>query len=207
MNRSRQFAVGLAAACIMLIIVGLSPAGLAGSGTPVTATFRDLSGDQIGSDGGGPYVDGVQEVKAIFDGRGDFDLDTSVGGQPPIRFLSLEFSQQASAPPVGCSPPFTTMPGKVDAYMSTGVGGLPGMAVGSSVATTLVVHFVGWFVEFGTVSGTSTVTVTHTDSHTWTIEAASNAIAELQKATTTKGKLVLTPCGTFFMPFELTVTE
>jgi hypothetical protein len=210
MTTRRQIAVGLAALCGTLALVGLIETALAITGIPVTATFRDAPGDQIASDGRGPYVNGVENVKAILDGRGDFDLDTSVGGLKPIRALSLDFGQPASPPLPGCSPPFAT-PTLVDVYLSTGVGGLPAMAVGSSVASSLAVHFgfggTGWFVEFGMVPGTSTVTVTHVTSNTWTIEAASTAIAELQKATTTKGKIVTTDCGTFLMPFEVTVTE
>jgi hypothetical protein len=183
----------------------ITGAAHAGTGIPLTADFRDAPGNQIGSDGLGPYVNGAQSVKAVFDGRGDFDLDTNTGGGANIRTLSLNLSQPASSAS-GCTPPFSS-PTKVDAYMSTGVGGLPGLTVGQSVASTLAVHFGGWFLEFDPSLGTSTVTVTHTSTNTWTIEAASNAIALLQKATQTKGKIVLTPCGTFFMPFEVTATE
>ncbi len=205
MTRSRPIEVGVAALFGMLGLACLIESALAITGIPVTATFRDASGDQIASDGRGPYVNGVDNVKAILDGRGDFDLDTSVGGLKPIRLLSLDFSQLASSPPPGCNPPIAT-PTLVDVYFSTGVGGLPGLTVGQSVASTLAVHFAGWFLKFDPSLGTSTVTVTHASTNTWTIEAASNAIALLQKVTQTKGKIVLTPCGTFTMPFEVTVT-
>lgn len=184
-----------------LAFIGLAPAGGTNYGIPLTATFGDASGDQIGSDGKGPYINGVNNVEVVFDGRGDFHLDTSVGGQAPIRFLSLDFSQPATT--ITCGPPFAG-PHLEDGYMTTGVGGLPTMPLNVPTASTLAVHFPGWFVKFDPSVGGSDVTVTRTASNTWTIVSGSGTYAELQQVTQVKGKLVLTNCGSFYMPFSVT---
>lgn len=198
-------------ACLLLFVTLLTLAGLdlsaRGSKNPsqtsMVATFRsDVTiPDRIGSDGAGSYTDGLQNVKAIIDGVGDFDLDTSASGAG-TRTVFLDFSMPAST---GANPPFTT--GYMDVYLSTGGGGLPQIAVGFSKSMNIRVNLPGYFLDFNpnTYPDTANVLVTRTASDTWTIEAASTGIAKLQLVTTVRGKTVLTDEGNFFMPFKLTV--
>ena len=209
----------------LLFVVTLSVAawlaqGARGSRTgatsiPVIGTFRDSTTipDRIKSDGLGTYVDGQNGVRAVIDARGDFDLDTSTAG-PGGRTLFVDLSSCVST---SCNAPFATQ--DVDAFMSTGVGGLPNMAQGSSTASSLAVNFVTpstpntqWFLRFNpnAYPGTSTVTVTRGSASTWTIEAVTGstscgAMAKLLSAPTT-GKLILTDRGNFCVPFEVTVS-
>jgi len=179
--------------------------------TSMTAVFRDglPESDRVKSDLTGAYVDGLQGVKAIIDGLGDFDLDTDTGGQG-FRTLFVDLDNCAST---SCSRPFSGG-AHVDAYLSTGAGGLPAMAVNASKASKLQILFITptapdtqWFLRFDTASypTTSTVTVTRTALNEWTIEAASGAAAKLFSATT-RGKLVLTDRGNYYVPFKVTVT-
>ena len=89
--------------------------GGSSSNTSVTATFRDASilpdgtgiPDRIKSDGGGAYVNGVGNVKAIIDGVGDFDLDTSDSpGATETRWVFLDFTNCATMG--ACTPLFTS---------------------------------------------------------------------------------------------------
>lgn len=178
---------------------------------PMTAEFRDDVSlpDRIMSDGLGPYVHGVGQVKAILDGRGDFDLDTNASGKPALRLLSLDFTVPASCPASGCQPPFAT--GSEDAYMSTGAGGLPNMAIGASTRSKLQVSFssggnLQWFVRFdpSQYPDTSSVLVTRLDVNSWTIEAGATDTAKLLSAPTS-GKLVLTDRGNYFLPFRVVI--
>ena len=181
------------------------------SDIPMTAEFRNdvQTPDRIMSDGLGLYIDRVDQVKAILDARGDFDLDTNTAGGPAFRRLVLDFTSPASCPAAGCQPPFAT--GAEDAYLSTGAGGLPAMPVGAAVGSTLAVNFypggdLQWFLRFNPSQypDTSNVVVTRLSADTWAIEAGSNAIAKLLSAPT-KGKMVLTDRGNFFMPFRAVV--
>ncbi len=203
-------AAGLAL-CGALAIVGLAPAGLAGYGTPITVTFRDaFPTDQIGSDGGGPYVNGGA-VEAVLDASGDLHLDTDLNGRPGGRTLSLNFADPVPGC-TNCNPPFTKAT-LVDAFMSTSsvavggtaVAGLPGMPVGSTGRTNLNVNFAGWFVRFNpsAYGGSTQVSVTRNDGQHWTIEASSTDIAGLI-GVSGHGK-VLTPEGEFNMPTQITV--
>lgn len=97
--------------------------------------------------------------------------------------------------------------------MSTGAGGLPNMAVGSSIRSKLQVSFSApggnqWFLRFdpSQYPDTSSVLVTRLDDATWAIEAGSTDTAKLLSAPTT-GKFVLTERGTYFMPFRVVVRK
>jgi hypothetical protein len=174
---------------------------------PVTATFRDYPGDRIASDGLGPYIEGVDDVYAIIDVRGDFDMDT--GGTPKVveRLLYLDFTSPASQ---YVNPPF--LYGNDSAFMSTGVGDLPLMVVGSSVLSNLAVNFGAagrcWFIRFNPEKypGSTKVLITRLSEDTWEIEARLTDIAQLLSYSG-KGKLVLTNEGYFNMPFKVTVKK
>ena len=171
--------------------------------TPLIATFADnnLTPDRIQSDGLGPYVNGQSNVKAILDGRGDFDLDTNTTPGPAIRTLFLDFTSCASGPGT-CTPPFTT--DRVDSYMSTSAGGLPSMAVGSSKASSLQVSFVGgYFLRFdpSAYPETSNITVTRTSLTTWTVQAPATGIAKLVTYTGNGKNSTLIDHGDYLMPF------
>lgn len=213
MLKKISFLISLA--LLVLMVPGQSSKGskTGASSIPVIATFGDdvLTPDRIRSDDLGPYLNGQSNVKALIDSRGDFDLDTNTTAGPALRTLYLDFGACASGPST-CSPPFST--DEVDSYLSTAVGGLPNMAVGSSVMSGLQITFTTnstpdtqWFVNFssGPYPETSKVTVTRTNSTTWTIQALSpSAIARLSSAPM-RGKLILTDHGDYLMPFSVTV--
>ena len=181
---------------------------VAANSTSMTASFRDDSSatvpDAITSDGGGAYVNGQQNIKAIIDGSGNFDLDTSTNGPRNVRTVCLNFSYPASS---GATPPFTS--DCVDVYLSTGGNtGLLQMSVGTSEAKHLQIDFPGYFLDFNSNAqpGSSMVTVTRNSQTTWTIEADyPNAIAQLSKISTVNGKTVFINEGLFNMPFAITV--
>jgi hypothetical protein len=145
----------------------------------------------------------VEHVKAILDGLGDFDLDTSAVGGQPIRLLFLDFRAPASG---SSTAPFLS--GTVDAYFSTGGGGLPDMAVGSSKRMRLSVNFPGWFIRFDPVQypSTSNVLARRLSDASWELEAAPTDMGKLLQVSTVRGKMVLTDRGDFFLPFRMTVT-
>ncbi|HET9400334.1 MAG TPA: hypothetical protein VFO34_05240 [Candidatus Acidoferrales bacterium] len=178
----------------------------ASTGISTSATFRDDTTipDRIRSDGAGPYVNGQQDIKAIIDGVGDFDLDTS-NAPHGTRTLFIDFTSPAST---SATPPFTSA--NVDVYFSTGGGGLPQMAVGD--AKTMHVQIIlpgGYFLEFNPNAqpGSSSVLVTRTSSNTWTIEASATSTAQLIQTTTSHGKTTVTNDGFFYMPFKITVQQ
>lgn len=197
----------------VLVLCGLTALRSAGkkwpSEIPVTATFRD-SGDRIGSDGLGPYIDKLDDVHAVIDARGDFDMDTDWYGETPKveeRKLYLYFTE----PVLGYyNPPF--LYGYVSAFMSTGVGDLPLMVVDSSVLSNLAVNFGaagrGWFIRFNPEKypGSTKVLITRLSEDTWEIEALATDIAQLLSYSG-KGKFVLTNEGFFHMPFKVTVKK
>jgi len=219
MNRHvRPSWVLMSAAAVLLSAAFLSGAsnpthrGGPSSQIAMIADFRDdgVLPDRIKSDGLGSYVHGLDQVKAILDATGNFDLDTVVS-KPVIRKLFLDFAAVASCPEAGCWAPFES--GLEDAYMSTGGGGLPNMAVGASIRSKLQVTFASgvgtqWFLRFdpGQYPETSNVLVTRTASDTWEIQAAPTDVAKLLSAPT-KGRLVLTDRGNYFMPFKIVVRK
>lgn len=179
----------------------------AGTGTSTSATFRDNTNlpDRIRSDGTGPYVNGQQNVKAIIDGVGDFDLDTSNSGRGGTRTLFVDFTSPAST---GATPPFSSA--NVDVYFSTGGGGLLQMAVGTAKMMNVQIILPGsYFLEFNPNAhpGSSSVIVTRTSSTTWTIEASATSTAQLIQSTTSHGKTTVTSEGFFYMPFQITVQQ
>jgi len=205
MNRTTRIvslllAFGIFAVCSLILVshhVGAS------TGTSMEATFRDdlTIPDRIRSDGGGPYINGQQSVSAIIDGQGDFDLNTSSKGAH-TRSLFVDLTSPTSS---SATPPFTTA--FVDAFLSTGGGGLPQMSVGSVKVMHLQIDLPNYyFLDFNPSAqpGSSTVTVTRTASDTWTIEASANSIAELRMVTTSHGKTTTTNEGLFYMPFKIT---
>lgn len=213
MQMEKPFALLWAVVATAMVLVTCDRGGLRAappSETPSTAEFRNdfQVPDRLMSDGMGLYVHGVDQVKAVFDARGDFDLDTNSSGRPALRRLVLDFTAVAGCPAAGCRPPFATS--AEEAYMSTGAGGLLNMPIGS-IRTKLAVNFfpggdLQWFLRFdpSQYPDTSNVLVTRLDANTWTIEAASTDVAKLLSAPT-KGKLVLTERGNFFMPFKVVV--
>lgn len=176
------------------------------SNIPMTATFRDNltdPPDRILSDGGGMYIDNVDEVDCVLDGSGDFALDT-VTSKTVIRHFFLDFRAPASPE---TSPPFASS--LEEGYMNTFHGAnLPGIPVGTAIRTNFQVHFTaagsGWFIRFqpNQYPDTSNVLVRRTAEDTWEIEAAPTDIAKLLSYPT-KGRFVLTDHGNFFMPFKI----
>lgn len=84
------------------------------------------------------------------------------------------------------------------------------MAIGSSTRSKLAVNFdasgKGWFIRFSPneYPDTSSVLVSRVSVDAWEIEAAPTDIAKLLSYST-RGKLVLTDEGNFFMPLRVVV--
>ena len=178
----------------------------AGTGISTSATFRDDTTipDRIRSDGAGPYVNGQHNVKAIIDGQGDFDLDTSASGSG-TRTLFVDLTSPTST---SATPPFTSA--NVDAYFSTGGGGLPQMAVGGTKMLNMQMILPNsYFLEFNPNAhpGSSSVLVTRTSSTTWSLEASATSTAQLIRSVTSHGKTTVTSEGFFYMPFKITVQQ
>jgi hypothetical protein len=175
---------------------------------PVEVVFDD-SMDGIRSDGSGAYVDGENRVRAVLVADGNFALKTNDSNKAPIRTLTFDFLHPVS---VEYNRPFVSE--SVQAFMSTtdcaNPGGLRDMGVGSSQVCNLGGFFLygkntQWFFRFGEYADTTAATVTHPDEATWVIEVPGPAVAKLFSAPT-KGRLVLTDQGNFYMPVKLTVT-
>ncbi len=214
----------------ILAITSPALAGQKGSGSniPMTAVFRDdcltpwlgpeCSGplDRIGSDANGtwpfPYTNGVDEVLAVINTAGDFELDTNTNSGRIFRALYLDFGAPVPADPMPISPFPMLDFAFVDAYLSTHDGALPTMVFGTVRDVGLAVNFPGWSVRFGIPpweANTSTVKATcvgpetpGSPCDTWEIEAAPTAVAKLLKVGR-KGQTE--DHGNFYMPFKVTV--
>ncbi len=224
MNRSRQIAVALAAACGMLTIAGLIDAALATYGIPITVTFRASfqypRTDQIGSDAGVSYVNGGA-VEAVLDHTGNLHLDPDQNSRPGGRALFLAFNNAVPGTACKtCGPPFTNAT-LVGAFMSTSgvavagtvVGGLLQMPVPhpgqppTTGTTNLNVNFAGWFVRFNPgqsgYPGSTQVSVARLDAQNWTIEASSTDRAGLLSVSAHGN--IPTHEGEFYMPTQIMV--
>ena len=208
MNRTCQVAIGIGSFG-MLAVAGLMHATLAAQGTPITVTFGDNPGDQIGSDGNGPYVNGG-DVEATFDVSGDLHFDTDLHLRTGGRTLLVAFQQPLPGCD-NCNPPFQSK--KVDAFMSTTgvavggktVAGLLGMPVGTPGTANLNIDFPGAFVRFGPAyPGSTTVSVTRTDPQHWIITAAAPSQFAGLIRLSNNGKTE-TQSGEFYMPTEIKI--
>jgi hypothetical protein len=176
---------------------------------PVTVEFSDNTIDRIQSDRLGAYVDGEDRVRAVLVADGNFALKTNDSNKAPVRMLTFDFGNPASG---DCNPPFESE--TVQAFMSTTYcdheGGLRDMGVNDSQQCNLGGFFpygknTQYFLHFGEDHGTTPATVTRTSDTSWDIEVLEPAVAKLFSAPT-KGRLVLTDEGNFYMPVTLTVT-
>lgn len=191
----------IVAAAVLLL---LPAAKAAQCNTPATATFRDnLTNapiDRIASDALGLYVDATQNVKAIIDCNGDFDLDTSDSAHQPVyRHVWVDLTQCVST---SCNAPFTAA--YQDVYLSTGSGGLMQLAIGATKSMNVQVNLPGGFLRFNPklYAETSWVTATRTSSTSWTIEAPPNAVAKFVQIGKNGATIDL---GDFTVPFQITV--
>jgi len=174
------------------------------SDIPVTATFRDATGDGVTSDGGGSY-------DAVILAIGNLMLDARVDIP---RKLCFDFAAQPGAPFGGvvCD----------DGYLTTAdpdiEGGLPAMAPGGSMTTRAQVTWVmkdasgkgyNWFLRFGQDCDSNDVPAdrvkvfSHLDAVTWTLEGTTAVLCRMP----TKGRPQVQHVGTFSMPFALTVVK
>lgn len=202
-TKKRFLLIAFAFVVLLVSLTALSSAAKKPSQFPMIATFGDDLAYRIRSDGLGPYIHKVDDVKAIIDALGDFDLDMNMAGGPAFRLLLLDFSDPASS---NYNPPFISE--TVDAYFATQDGGLMEMDVNSSKYMRLAVNFAGYFIRFNpnTYPDTTNIKVTRTSENSWEIEAtAPTDIGKLLKVKTVKGKLVLTDCGNFYLPFKVTI--
>jgi hypothetical protein len=217
--------MALAGVCLT---IPRSPAGAAKKPgtTPVVVSFLDTDPwVGIQSDGNGEYVDGADQVTAIFQTGGALELNSTAS---PFRRLLLNFSIQNTPPPVGAtSAPFDgsviALPARLVTTGTWGVtGGVRGIAPGQTVQGTVGLQFdydgVSWQLNFNpndpASHGSSTVRMSRSyDGSEWTIDTGPDAafpqvgdVAQLLSWSTAKGSpWVRVDRGQYHMPFRLTV--
>ena len=196
------------------------------TGASLTCPSMD-NPDRIQGDTGGPYVgqaptrttpqqgayidsfDDLYFVLPLSFGRSAF-FDFSNVTQPPSdsRRTFMALSSSRLQPP--------SLAGPRDANGNALANGLYSIAIGGTMAGEFKWNFYDtansadpylWTIRFNPwrYPGTSPVAITRTGQSAWTIEAALDAVGELQ-ATTTSGKQIVYAEGFYQMPFRVTVT-
>jgi hypothetical protein len=191
--------------------------GSDGGLTPVVITFRDAVGDRIGSDGGGPYIDGTQNVEAFIGSKANYGnvwLKNLTS-----RALFVDFADCVSG---SCIPPFSfanQSPAaiKVDAN-DVIKDGLFGMSVGdiSHVPMRIYLGDPNWFIDFNPgvkakyCKESARVKVERTAPDTWVITGEQDPLTGewydigcLSEHTATRDTFL----GNFHMPFRMTVRK
>jgi hypothetical protein len=164
----------------------------------------------ICDDGGGPYIDGQEGVKATIDQWGDIIIDFQTT-RTKIRGLKYNYPSTASpVPPAG---------GWHD-YLSTlplGNGALQAMVIGTSIFVASCPLYNdpsgqpqyrhGFYRDCGTGLGPegSRLVVTRRASNEWEVESESDALARVFSATT-KGRAQVVDYGLIRLPFKMTLT-
>lgn len=217
--KKRALLIAFAFVLVLVSLTALCSADKPPETLPVIVTFQDDLNTiaRIKSDGSGPYICGVDYVRAVIVILGNVALDTDTNGdRPGGRKLFLDFGDPVdhnNAPP-----PFSSM--YTSAFMSTTKvqtlegdpidNNLRGMSIGQNALTNLNINFHGagscWFIRFDpNYTGATKVLVTRDSDDTWIIEAiGANQIAKLLSYPA-KGKFVLTDRGNFRMPCEVIV--
>ncbi len=214
-------------ACFLLL--GLAIAGFAdhkpkhkgGSGdpslTPILVRLSDRLGDNIQSDGGGDYIDGLEEVQAVLDQSGDLHVDTAFRTKEPLRKVFLDFRERVADGADSNALPFLSA--TIDVFISTSTcpkqDRLRAMVEGENLHCNLNVNFVDsgqqWFIRFAPARypGTEQVLVTclvGNPCSRWVIHGDDgHNIAKLLSAPT-RGRFILADHGNFRLPAELTIT-
>jgi hypothetical protein len=146
-------------------------------------TVRNATGDKITSDVAADYVNGTQNVQAIFSSSGYFQFNTqNITGKPVQRWLKYDFSSPSQ---VLITPPSTA--NLIGTFLSSGISSLQGtyiapqnLALGQSeciVVTGTVTNSTNSYqvnfhrgVEDVSTSPTSYMVLTRTGTGTWTME-------------------------------------
>lgn len=190
------------------------------STTPIFVRFVDRLGDNIQSDGGGDYIDGLEEVQAVLDQSGDLHLDTAFRTKEPLRKVFLDFRERVAEGTDSNALPFLSA--TIDVFISTSTcpkqDRLRAMVEGENLHCNLNFNFADladsgrqWFIRFAPADypGTEQVLVTclvGNPCSRWVIHGNDgHNIAKLLSATT-RGRLILADHGNFRLPTELTIT-
>jgi len=179
------------------------------SPAPATGVFRDLASDRVQSEGLGPYINGEDGVTSAINIGGNYLLNTGL----PHGTRKLKFLAPTSYGP-GCTLPFQQELTGAD-LANQHVSKLTSMAVNTSIPVTMIIVLTPAetpTTEFNlTYDPTvypeaSYITATRTSTNTWTLEAASTAVAKIE-TNSTRGAYKRVPCGDAIgMPFLITVT-
>ena len=196
------------------------------TGASLTCPSMD-NPDRIQGDGNGTYVGQTPSKTTPQQGAYIDSFDELYFGLPPTigRSAFFDFSNVTQPPSDGrrsfialwssrLQPP--SLAGPRDANGNRLANGLYSIAVGGTMVGAFKWDFYDtpnstdtylWTIRFNPwdYPGTSPVSITRTGQSAWTIEAALDAVGELQ-ATTTSGKQVVYPEGFYKMPFQVTVT-
>ena len=176
---------------------------------PATGVFRDLVSDRVQSDALGPYINGTDGVTSAINIGGNYELNTGL----PKGSRKLKFLAPTSYGP-GCTLPFQQELTEAD-LANQHISKLTSMAVNTSSPVTMIIVLTPAetpTTEFNmTYDPTvypeaSYITATRTGTNTWTLEAASTAVAKIE-TNSTHGAYKRVPCGDAIgMPFLITVT-
>lgn len=176
---------------------------------PATGVFRDLASDRVQSDGLGSYINGQEGVTSAINNGGNYELNTGL----PKGTRKLKFLAPASYGP-GCTLPFQQELTGAD-MANQHISKLTSMAVNTSIPVTMIIVLTP--AETPTTEYNLTydptvypeasyLTATRTATNTWTLEAASTAVAKIE-TNSTHGAYKRVPCGDAIgMPFLITVT-
>jgi hypothetical protein len=174
-----------------------------------TGIFRDLVSDRVQSDGLGPYINGTTGVTSAINSGGNYELNTGL----PHGTRKLKFLAPTSYGP-GCSLPFQEELTGAD-MANQHISKLTSMAVNTSIPVTMIIVLTPAETPSTEYNLTydptiypeaSYITATRTSPSTWTLEAASTAVAKIE-TNSTRGAYKRVPCGDAIgMPFLITVT-
>jgi hypothetical protein len=184
---------------------GLSPVAL-------ILTVNNTTGYKITSDGGGDYVNGLQNVSASFDQYGNLQFDTNPGinnkTKPnAVRWMNFTFDTPTSGYSVVYPANITTHP--KGNYRMVTVTQTPAQSMLNNTFQTI--RLGGGFADgsstdwnfsfqYNNVANTSYATLTRIDNNTWTITGATNPpIARL----ISNGAVI----GFYYLPFSFTLTK
>jgi hypothetical protein len=192
-----------------ILLLALASSSFSGQGraveeTPVIAAFTDNADDNIRSDGGGAYQNGVTGVRALIDSLDDLILQLHFAGNKnlPRRRMFFDFTEPVPGSGSGAINRGTFYD---DAFLN--VDSIGTLEVGQSRSAQAQFNTEIGLLRFNPAKypGTSYVLVTRTSDTTWDITASSGtggdvaALVEIAKGNSIKH------LGNYHMPFQITV--
>jgi hypothetical protein len=185
-------------------------------------TVRDAVGDKIVSDGGGDYVNGFQNIQAIFSSSGYFQFNSQNSPNPHaglIRWLNFDFNDPIQ---ILTNPPSTT--NSIGTFMSSGTSSLLGtyippqnLVVGQSECIVLTAAVTANGINSYQVnfhrgvedipgSPTAYMVITRASTTTWIMTPVGSCSPNSNVAALRDASAGIT-YGYYNMPFSFTLTK